>query len=320
MKTKMKKILSIMICAVLLAGMLTALVGCEEEKSKHTGTHVICTNYAALQLVSGVMEEYLGNGGDSVYMIMLLGTEGQDMHSYEPTARDIIEISNADVVISTGAEGWLDAAIASSGNQDVIRVSMMEVCDTMESDHDHDHDHGGEDCSLIGQDEHVWLSVENAIRITEAIEDALCRADDQNASALKASGSAYRSQLVTLKDDFTAMMAEVVRDTVVIADRHPFAYLFRELGLNCVAAFPGCSSETSASFATQTMLIEKTKELDLSYVFIMEGSDGKVAQVVADETGAEVLVLNSMQVQTSRRLSYVEFMRENLANLKKALQ
>ena len=320
MKTKMKKILSIMICAVLLAGMLTALVGCEEEKSKHTDTHVICTNYAALQLVSGVMEEYLGNGGDSAYMIMLLGTEGQDMHSYEPTARDIIEISNADVVISTGAEGWLDAAIASSGNQDVIRVSMMEVCDTMESDHDHDHDHGGEDCSLIGQDEHVWLSVENAIRITEAIEDALCRADDQNASALKASGSAYRSQLVTLKDDFTAMMAEAIRDTVVIADRHPFAYLFRELGLNCVAAFPGCSSETSASFATQTMLIEKTKELDLSYVFIMEGSDGKVAQVVADETGAEVLVLNSMQVQTSRRLSYVEFMRENLANLKKALQ
>ena len=320
MKTKMKKILSIMICAVLLAGMLTALVGCEEEKSKHTDTQVICTNYAALQLVSGVMEEYLGNGGDSAYMIMLLGTEGQDMHSYEPTARDIIEISNADVVISTGAEGWLDAAIASSGNQDVIRVSMMEVCDTMESDHDHDHDHGGEDCSLIGQDEHVWLSVENAIRITEAIEDALCRADDQNASALKASGSAYRSQLVTLKDDFTAMMAEVVRDTVVIADRHPFAYLFRELGLNCVAAFPGCSSETSASFATQTMLIEKTKELDLSYVFIMEGSDGKVAQVVADETGAKVLILNSMQVQTSRRLSYVEFMRENLANLKKALQ
>ena len=56
MKTKMKKILSIMICAVLLAGMLTALVGCEEEKSKHTDTHVICTNYAALQLVSGVME------------------------------------------------------------------------------------------------------------------------------------------------------------------------------------------------------------------------------------------------------------------------
>ena len=320
MKKLMKKSLSALLCAVLLAGMLTALVGCEAEKPKHTGTQVICTNYAALQLVSGVMEEYMENGGDSAYMIMLLGTEGQDMHSYEPSARDIIEIGNADVVISTGAEGWLDAAIASSGNQDVIRVSMMEVCDTLESDHDHDHDHGGEDCSLIGQDEHVWLSVENAIRITEAIEDALCRADDQNASALKTSGAAYRSQLVTLKDDFAAMMAEATRDTVVIADRHPFAYLFRELGLNCVAAFPGCSSETSASFATQAMLIEKTKELDLSYVFIMEGSDGKVAQVVADETGADVLILNSMQVQTSRRLSYVEFMRENLANLKKALQ
>ena len=42
--------------------------------------------------------------------------------------------------------------------------------------------------------------------------------------------------------------------------------------------------------------------------------------MVSQETGAGVLVLNSMQVQTSRRLSYVEAMRGNLDNLKKALQ
>ena len=60
--------------------------------------------------------------------------------------------------------------------------------------------------------------------------------------------------------------------------------------------------------------------MHLHYVFIMEGSDGKVARVISDETGAGVLTLHSMQVQTSRELSYVEFMRENLANLKKALQ
>lgn len=320
MKRILKKAVVGVICLTLLTGVFAALTGCEKKEPVHTSTEVICTNYAALQLVSGVMEGYLDNGGDSVYSIMVLGNEGQDMHSYEPTARDMINFSGADVVICTGAETWLDGAIASSGNKDIIRVSMMEVCDTIESNHDHDHDHGGEDCNLIGQDEHVWLSIGNAIRITQAIEDALCRADEQNASALQASGADYRSELVTLKDDYAAMMADAVRDTVVIADRYPFAYLFREMGLNCVAAFPGCSSETSASFATQTMLIEKTKELELPYIFIIEGSDGKVAEVVAAETGAKVLVLNSMQVQTSRRLSYVEFMRENLDHLRKALE
>lgn len=320
MKKIIRNILTSVICLTLLMGSFASLAGCEKKEPAHTGTEVICTNYAALQLVSGVMTNYLDNGGDGVYSIILLGKEGQDMHSYEPTARDITNLAGADIVICTGAETWLDGAISSSGNKDLIRVSMMEVCDTMESDHDHDHDHGGEDCNLIGQDEHVWLSVENAIRITQAIEDGLCRVDEKNAAVLQMGGDAFRSELVALKDDYAAMMADAVRDTVVIADRHPFAYLFRELGLNCIAAFPGCSSENSASFATQTMLIEKTRELELPYVFIMEGSDGKVAQVVSQETGAGVLVLNSMQVQTSRRLSYVEAMRGNLDNLKKALQ
>ena len=320
MKKHVKKSLVWLLCLTLLTGILAAFAGCDTKEPMHTDTEVICTNYAALELVSGVMESYVESGGDSAYSIMLLGNEGQDMHSYEPSARDIINIGTADVIVCTGAETWLDGAISSSGNKDIIRVSMMEVCDTIESDHGHDHEHGGEDCSLIGQDEHVWLSVENAIRITQAVEDALCRADEKNESALRVGGDAYRSQLTTLKDDYAAMMAEARRDTVVIADRHPFAYLFRELGLNCVAAFPGCSSETSASFATQAMLIEKTRQLELSYIFIMEGSDGKVASVVSSETGAEVLILNSMQVQTSRRLSYVEFMRENLENLRKALQ
>ena len=164
----MKKYLSLMLALLLVAAACAAFVGCEETKPHHTGTEVVCTNYAALQLVSGVMEDYMENGGDSAYCIYLLGKEGQDMHSYEPTAQDIITLSGADVVIATGAEGWLDSALASSGNTDVIRVSMMTVCDTIEADHDHDHDHdhGGEDCGLIGQDEHVWLSVENAIRIT----------------------------------------------------------------------------------------------------------------------------------------------------------
>ena len=71
---------------------------------------------------------------------------------------------------------------------------------------------------------------------------------------------------------------------------------------------------------TDIEVIKKTRELGLPYIFIMERSDGKVAQVVSAETGAQVLTLQSMQVKTSRDLSYVEFMRENLENLRKALQ
>ena len=93
------------------------------------------------------------------------------------------------------------------------------------------------------------------------------------------------------------------------------------MGLDCVAAFPGCSSETSASFETQTTLIETVKENGLAYIFVIEGSDAKVAGVVAAETGAEILTLNSLQIISDYEdLSYIEIMRGNLENLKKALQ
>ena len=320
---KVKKCVALLVCVTILMGFCAACIGCEKDQPSGEGsTIIICTNYAALQLTRGLLANYQSNGGEGVVQLMVLGSEGQDMHSYEPTAKDIIELASADVVVCAGAEGWLDAAISSAGNKDALRVSMMEVCDTIEGEHDHDHDHGGEDCSLIGQDEHVWLSVDNAIRIARAVEEALCRVDAQNAFAWQASGAAFQSELAALKDDYAAMMASATRNTVVIADRYPFAYLFRELGLECVAAFPGCSSETSASFATQTRLIETVKELSIPYVFVMEGSDGKVASVVSQETGAGVLTLDSMQVMKdfAESASYVEIMRKNLENLKKALQ
>jgi zinc transport system substrate-binding protein len=197
---------------------------------------------------------------------------------------------------------------------------MMEVCDTIEGEHDHDHDHGDGACALIGQDEHVWLSVNNAIRITEAISHAIQGVDVENAVAWQACEKTALDELTALRNEYTAMMETASHKTVVIADRYPFAYLFRDLGITCIAAFPGCSSETSASFATIVQLTDAVKTHELDYIFIMEGSDGKVAEVVAEETGAEILTLNSLQVVSDFEIDYLQVMRSNLENLKKALQ
>ena len=124
-----------------------------------------------------------------------------------------------------------------------------------------------------------------------------------------------------MNTEFHNTVRASAKKTVVVADRHPFGHLFAHVGLDCVAAFPGCSSETSASFETQTTLIRAVKENGLAYIFVMEGSDAKVAGVVAAETGAEILTLNSLQIISDYEdLSYIEIMRGNLENLKKALQ
>ena len=145
--------------------------------------------------------------------------------------------------------------------------------------------------------------------------------DSENVEAWSKAYVTYGNELTALTSEYLTMMGSAARYNVVVADRHPFVYLFDDLGLNCLAAFPGCSSETSASFETQDKLIRYTKEWGLSYVFIMEGSDGKVAQVVAAETGAQILTLNSLQVVTDYdNTTYLGVMKQNLENLKKALQ
>ena len=329
MKRMMKSCAAGMLVLTLLVGMMTLLAGCGDALGGTPADDgvisVVCTNFAGYDMTRGMLNTYAANGGSGKVELILLGKSGQDMHDFEPSAADIITLAAADVVISTGAEGWLDAALSSAGNRNAVRVSMMDACDVIaEGDHDHDpdheHSHGEEDCSLIGGDEHVWLSVSNAIRIQTAIEMALHTADPANAEAWQISGTAYRAELMALQAEYETMMANAARNTVVIADRHPFAYLFRDLEIKCLAAFPGCSSETSASFQTQMELIEQTKEWGLSYIFIIEGSDGKVAEVVAQETGTQVLSLHSMQVVTDREITYIQVMKQNLENLKKALQ
>ena len=318
----MKKIILISLCLTLLLGVGTVLGGCQPATDR-TGTTIVAVGFAGYDFARSVLSRYTENGGDGVVQLIILGKPGQDMHSFEPTAQDIITLAGADVVICTGAEGWLDAALASSGNTSARVVSMMEACDVYAADHDHDHAHSHEDgsCALIGNAEHVWLSVDYAGRIIRGITDALKQADPENAAAWEASAGQYTAELEALDTEFHDAVKTAVRKQVVVADRHPFVYLFSELGLDCVAAFPGCSSETSASFETQVKLIEFTKTHELPYVFIIEGSDSKVAQVVADETGAEILTLNSLQVVTDyENTTYLSVMRQNLENLKKALR
>ena len=319
----MKKIIPILLCLTLILSMTALLAGCAEggHTADDSGVTIVVTSPAAHALVKPLTQNYTEDGGTKVVTFVPLYKPGQDIHSFEPTAKDIISLASADVVVSIGSEGWLESSLKASGNTAARVVSMMEVCDVAE-DHDHgQHDHEGDACGLMGSDEHVWLSVENAMEITRAIGDALRLADGESAAVWTAHEDKACGELLDLADEYTHMMATATKRTVVVADRHPFSYLFRDLGVDCVAAFPGCSSETSASFETQTTLIETVKENGLAYIFVIEGSDAKVAGVVAAETGAEILTLNSLQIISDYEdLSYIEIMRANLENLKKALQ
>ena len=265
--------------------------------------------------------------------LVWLQDTGVDMHSYQPTAEDMMLLSSCDLFLYVGgtSDSWVDGALQEAVNQEMEVVSLLDVLgdaarleeltEGMQADHDHDgHDHGGAE-----YDEHIWLSLQNAELLTGAIADAFGRMDPAHAADFAANAAAYTEQLEALDGQYRAAVEASPVRTVLFGDRFPFRYLVEDYGLDYYAAFPGCSAETEASFETVAFLAGKTAELDLPAVLAIENSDHRVAETIAQNAGngAAVLTLDSMQGVTAEDAAagatYLSIMEANLNVLKQAL-
>ena len=318
------------------------------------------SNGKALKIVTTIFPEYdwvreiLGENPAGAEVTMLLDN-GADLHSYQPTAEDIMRISTCDVFIYVGGESdkWVDDALKESVNPDMKVIDLMdvvgdaakeeEVIEGMESD-DHDHedadhedadheddDHEDEDHHYEGgekeYDEHVWLSLKNAEKIVGAIAEALGALDTANKAVYDSNAAAYRESLTKLDTEYKNAVDAGKTKTLLFGDRFPFRYMVDDYGLSYFAAFVGCSAETEASFETITFLSGKVDELGLKCVFKIDGSDGKIAETIVGNTKTKdqkVLTLNSMQGVTAQDVAdgakYLKIMEDNLSVLSEGLK
>ena len=284
--------------------------------------------------------EILGEGTNAE-LTMLLGN-GVDLHSYQPTAADMLTIADCDVFIYVGGESdeWVEDALESVSGSDRKVVNLMdalgdsiyeeEVVEGMEADEDHDeesseHDHDEEEGPEY--DEHVWLSLRNAKVLTSAIAAALSEADAANADTYAANAAAYGEKLDALDARFAEELAGCGKDTVLFGDRFPFRYLTEDYGLNYYAAFVGCSAETEASFETIIFLADKVDELGLHTILTIEGQNHGIAEAIRDNTATKdqtIASMNSLQGTTLKQAeegaTYLSAMEENLAVLTEALK
>ena len=324
----MRKILAIVLAAVMLLG-VCSLGGCSAERpspDEDGVLRIVCTVFPAYDFC----RELTRGLPDGSVELILLGRNGKDMHSYEPSAADIVELARADLLVCVGGgtEAWVDATLEAADNPALRVFYMMEACETSTElhdgevceDHDHDHDH-----AEGAADEHVWVSLRRSEQIVAALceEIAALTSGDEQAAVCRENAEAYRASLLELDAQYEETVRGAPRSTVLIADRYPFAYLMDDYHIDCVAAFPGCSTETSASFATQTMLVETVETQGLPYIFVIDGTDSVVATMICERTGAEILRLSSGQVVTDTQLrdgvTYLSMAEQNLENLKKAL-
>ena len=336
MKKSIKKI-----AAIFAALALSAAAFAASKKS------IVCVTYPEYDWVMNILGDKAAN-----FNVTLLQNNGTDLHSYQPSIKDIAKISVCDMLVFVGGESdeWVEKAVAEATNKKMVVVNMMEalgdkvkeeeVVEGMQAeeeedeehelehaDHDHDYDGHHHHHDEIEYDEHVWLSLRNAAALVQTLAQKIAALDSGNAAAYKANAASYAKALNELDAQYKSAVAAAAKKTILFGDRFPFRYLADDYNLKYYAAFVGCSAETEASFETVIFLAKKVDELGLNAVLTIEKSDKKIAKTIVSNTKAKnqaVLEMDSLQSITQRDIksgrTYLSAMKKNLEVLKKALR
>ena len=350
----MKKFISILVAAVMAASCLSAC-GQVNSAALETEQSVSDANLSTseesqsendnnktekVKIVTTIFPEYdwvrqiAGDKVSDMDITMLLDN-GVDMHSYQPTADDIMKISDCDLFIYVGGESdeWVNDALKEAVNKDMQVIDLLDVLGELikieelvegmqDAEHEEEEEHEEKE-----YDEHVWLSLKNAETLCDAIAEALGNADPDNKAVYDTNKAAYIDQLVSLDNQYREVVDQASMKTLLFGDRFPFRYMVDDYGLSYYAAFAGCSAESEASFETISFLAKKIDELGLKYVMTIEKSDQKIAKTIIENTqnkDQSILTLDSMQSTTSadvaNGMTYLSIMEGNLNILKEALQ
>ena len=264
----------------------------------------------------------VGSSG-TVYSIVPPGVEP---HSYEPSPGDVQKLNNANVFVTLGIEfeefeeDLVDAVnpnvhVLSAGDG-IALLELSEDHDDHHGEEEHEEEHEEEEHHHSGEDPHIWLSPKNAQKIALNIMKGLAEVDPAHGQTYVQNGQNLISGLKALDQEFMQGLASCNKD-VILVNHNAFSYLGRDYGFETIE-ISGLHPEAEPTPRQLAELIEEAEEHDLGYVFYEELVDSRVARTIAQEVGAQVLPLSPVASDLST--GYVQLMRQNLQNLRIALE
>ena len=311
------------------------ITGCtKENKLDENSISIVATNFPAYDfarsVVTKVDENYLAPTNNFTNVdIKLLIKPGMETHSFDPTPKDIIDIQNADIFIYMGghSETWVEKILATSNKLPKKIIKLKDVVEISDSHHHHEteeeHNHNEHE-----EDEHFWTDSKNAIKMISTILENIIEVDNEktngkNIDEYKVNANAYINQIKKINSEIKNTVDKSSNKLLIFGDRFPFTYFAEEYNLDYLSAFDGCSSAVEVKTSKIAELIDTAKEKNSKAIFKIEMSNGKIAQTIADATGAKILELHSCQNVTkddfNKGVTYAYTMNSNLNALKEGL-
>ena len=302
--------------SMLLVALAMFIVGCGGEKQSVSDKLQVAASFYP-------MAEFARNVAGDQAEVFVLVPDGAEAHDWEPSPSDLSRLGKAQVFVYNGVvEPWAKQALTALSERKILAVQTglglyERAGETHEEEHHH-HDHG---CAHGKQDPHVWISPKKAIKQVERITAVLCEADAKNAKYYQDNSAKYVEQLKALDIQLTNLAKNAPRKVFVTAHA-AFGHLADDYGLKQLAV-NGLSPHAEPTPADLQRLIKVVQEENVRYVFFETLTDPKLAKLVADETGAEISVLDPLEGLNEEgrknKLDYLQIMQRNIHNLQIAL-
>ena len=309
------------ICLITVIAMIT-LTGCLQSTAPATESGPELTVYTSFYPLYDFANKI---GGSQVHVLNLL-PPGVEPHDWEPTTQAMTQLHNADLLLINGLEmePWIDKIVDSlDGNIKVINTSEGISPLTGYAGHGHDDDDENEQDDHDGAlpDPHVWLDPILALHQAEQIALALIDSDPEHEGEYHNNLLAFRIQIEKLDTEYREVLSSLPRHEFIVTHLS-FAYMAERYGLEQVG-ISGLSPHAEPSPSELTHLIDFAKEHNIRYIFQEPLVTSRLAEVLAQDIGAETLELNPLEGLTDAQLAagddYFTIMYRNLEQLKVAL-
>ncbi|WP_136524687.1 metal ABC transporter substrate-binding protein [Geomonas ferrireducens] len=303
---------------VLLLALVLLLPGCSRQESQSGKLQVVTTLFPLYDFARTI-------GGDKAQVTLLL-PPGVEPHSFEPRPEDVVRVNRADLFVYTNAvmEPWAANIISGldKGKVAVVEggrgIHLMQgpVSDQHREAHDDAHDGKG-------GDPHIWLDFDNARTIVRNILAAYITRDPANKAYYEQNAVGLDRQLAALDQRFKDTLANCPKKVLLHGGHYAFGYMAKRYGLKYISA-SAVNADAEPTPAKLAELVQVMRREHLGYVYTEELLSPRVAETIARETGAKVLMLraghNVTKDELQKGVTFVSLMEENLKNLKTGLQ
>lgn len=333
----------------LLLCVCAAFFSCTRKNQPEAAFSVTASTFPCYDAARAVLGSAAADGTVGLKLLVKPGTE---VHSFDPSPADIIAVQKSSLFIYAGGESdeWVEKVLESGGSESPAKkLRLMEFVETADevsfgeedAEDEEEHSHGKEahsaDESLSAesaenpheQDEHIWTSPANELKIIDAVYEALCETarnagKPELCAAFEMNANKYKEEISSVAEKTAAVIAAAQEQYIVMADRFPFLYFANYYGLSFDAAFSGCSTAVEASTATISRLIDTVKAKNLPAVFYIELGNHKIADSIAEACNVSAIELQSCQNVSKKDFdageTWVSLMERNAAALKKGLR